>query len=517
MGGSPVVRFMLVVAVVAAGFGAPTMAQADPTEPNGGQLVDACHAQADNPMCRQLEQLTRNGAQACRFGGTPDEVCSAVDGREYSEPAMAEFEASAVGRALRAQARLDDRVPIGESLIPATHNSYNSAAYYPTVSGLDHNQVASMTDQLRMGMRSLEVDVHWFPSPYGDPEHGGFAPILCHGNSGSVPSPQPVHVGCTVERHLRDGLAEIRAWLDANPDDFLLLYLENQLDGDPTAHEAAADTIGAELGELVYPTENGACGPLPADTTQRQVLDSGARVLVVGDPAPSDDSPWCEVVHDRFGGPYAWNESKSGTGDDFDCMADRGTGSYGSTFRRFFEDSTWLGATFEATGVASPGEITAAETRAMVECGVNLFGFDQLVPADPRLDALAWSWDVADGQPGPGHVAFRDAAGRFHATDDESTPRRFACVASDGTWFASAAVGAWTDGHTTCADEDAAFSVPHTGFENTLLAAGEELWLNYASTDGRWTPDLDPSSGGAGGLARAQQTPGGDHLVPHPR
>lgn len=510
------VRFVMPAVLVGAGFVAPGPARAQPTEPDGGQVVDECRERADSPVCRQFEQLTRNGAQACRFGDAPEEACSAIDGREYSEQAMAEFEASAVGRALRAQARLDDGVPIGESLIPATHNSYNSAAYYPTVSGLDHNQVASMTDQLRMGMRSLELDVHWFPSLSGDPEEGGFAPILCHGQSQAL-GPANVHIGCTAERHLRQGLAEIRIWLDANPDDFVLLYLENVLDGDPAAHAAAAGTIDAELGKLVYPTANGECDVLRGDLSQDQILAGNggqAQVLIVGNPAPSHAGPWCELVHDRFGGPYAWEESKSGTDDDFACPS----GGFVDDFRRFYEDSTWLGATFEATGAASPGEITEVETRAMVECGVNLFGFDQLVPADPRLEALVWSWDVADGQPGPGHVAFRDTTGRFHATGAETTGRRFACFSDTAGWFASSATGAWSDGHTACADEDATFSVTHTGFENTLLAAGDELWLNYGTDDdGRWTPDLEPASRGSGGLARARRAPAGDHLPPHLR
>lgn len=504
-------RFTLLVALVAAGFVAPTVARAEPTEPNGGELVDACHAQADNPMCRQFEQLTRNGAQVCRFAGAPDEACSAVDGRQYSETAMADFDASAVGRALRAQARLDDGVPIGESLLPATHNSYNSAAYYPTLSGLDHNQVASMTDQLRMGMRSLELDIHWFPSPFGDPEDGGLAPILCHGQSEAV-GPANVHVGCTGERHLREGLGEIRAWLGDNDGEFVLLYLENVLDGDPAAHAAAAETIISELGDHVYPPVGSACDPLPGGVTQRDVLDAGAQILLVGNPAPSIDSPWCGLVHDRFGGAYQWVEDKSAEGDDFACPS-RG---FTDDFRRFYEDSTWLAATAEPSGQGRPGEITESETRAMVECGVNLFGFDQLVPADPRLEALVWSWDTADGQPGPGHAAYRDTGGRFHATDAEATERRFACFSESGGWFASVATGAWADGHRVCAEEDGAFSVPHTGFENPLLPTGDEVWLNYGlDGSGRWTPDLEPSTGGAGGLARAGESPAGGHLPPH--
>lgn len=468
----------------------------EPTEPNGGQVVDECYGslgQANSTarrMCRHVEQLTRNVAQVCRFARaavpTPEAACSAIDGRAHSPEAMTHYEQSWVHRALGLQSQLDDTAPLIDALFPATHNSFNSAAYPPTLSGLDHNNVAGLTDQLRMDMRGLELDVHWFPSPYADPADGGRAPILCHGTTVPV-GPVAVHFGCTAERHLREGLAEIDAWLGTHPDEFLLLYLENQLDNDLTAHNAAARAIEAELGGRVHrPT--GACAEMPADLSEADILAAGKQVVIVGNCGPG--AAWGSWVHVR--GPR-WDEDKSGVGDDFVCPP----GGFPNTFRRYYEDSTWFGATLEPTGLAGPGEITVNETRAMVACGVNLFGFDQLVPGDPRLEALVWSW--ARNEPGAsstgGVVAYQGADGRF-GTSRRGPQRSYACRAS-GAWYVTSATGKWKDGQAACSAErpGSDFAVPGTGADNAALVAvkqaagAAEVWLDYARVRGTWTPN----------------------------
>lgn len=436
-------------------------------------------ASASGPE-RQIEQLERNGAQLCRFprptAPTPEEVCSSIDGRVYSEPAMADYEASWVHRALRLQAHLDDEAPMRLALFPATHNSFNTADQPPTLSGLDHNQVPSLTDQLRMDMRGLELDVHWSPSATGDPNAGMRAPVVCHAEAVDF-SVTSVHVGCTSERDLRDALVEIRAWLDANETEFLLLYLENALDDDPVAHDAAGDAISDTLGALVHrpPTT---CASMPTALSEQDIVDAGARVLIVGNCGPG---AWGSWVHDRGVGTV-WEEGKSADGDDFVCPA----GGYADIFQRFYEDSTWLSSTVEPSGLGSSGEITAVETRAMVTCGVNLFGFDQLVPADPRLEALVWSW--APGEPSSGTAALRGADGRFRSADP-SANHPYAC--RDGAvWRVTALAGPWSGGAAACTLEfpGSEISVPWTGADNASLVSGGAVWVDYSLTGGEWTP-----------------------------
>ena len=70
-----------------------------------------------------------------------------------------------------------------------------------------------MTDQLRMDIRAIEIDLHWVPSPYGSPATNGYWPTICHGD-GEDPTGQGayVHVGCTdaAERPLALNLDDRR-------------------------------------------------------------------------------------------------------------------------------------------------------------------------------------------------------------------------------------------------------------------------------------------------------------------
>jgi hypothetical protein len=52
-----------------------------------------------------------------------------------------------------------------------------------------------------------------------------------------------------------------------------------------------------------------------------------------------------------------------------------------------------------------------------VRCGVDLLGFDQLLPGDGRLDAAVWSWAPGEPRLGGGRrcVVQRPADGRWEA------------------------------------------------------------------------------------------------------
>src|SRR5205823_9218012 len=129
------------------------------------------------------QQFQWRTAAACRTPRreSPDpaapEACAAIDGRPVSEARMQAYESSWVHRALSLQRGLDEGAPLAEEQLPHTHNSFNASSYrlptdgsapsyYPTLTNQDPNQAYSVTDQLRMDIRAIEVDVHWVPSPY---------------------------------------------------------------------------------------------------------------------------------------------------------------------------------------------------------------------------------------------------------------------------------------------------------------------------------------------------------------
>ncbi|HEU5034948.1 MAG TPA: hypothetical protein VFT62_09365 [Mycobacteriales bacterium] len=515
-----------VVAVVLAGSGVGTaaLAGAPSTESGGGDVVAQCYAQLSNSLddpgykfCRSVQAAEWSAAAACRMPertvGAPDQ-CGVVDGRVIDEAQVAAYEKSWVHRALTLQRGLDAEAPLWEEQIPHTHNSFNASAYalptdgslpsyYPTVTNQDPNQVYSMADQLRMDIRAIEIDLHWVPSPYGSAATHGYWPTICHGD-GEDPTGSGlyVHIGCSDDRPMQDGLAEVRRWLDANPGQFVIVYLENQLyPGGPIAsqtqaHDVAAGIIKSQLGPKVFTPpaglKAGRCAPMPYDETRAAMLAAGKQVLLVGNCGPG---AWNQWVFTR--GP-AWDESGDPTSyGAAQCAADEAAREHHTSFRRYFEESTWEEAeTKGAPGPLAGGTtvVTPRTTARMVRCGVNLVGFDQLQPFDGRLAAFVWSW--AQGEPGErGGCAVQGADTRFRAVACGGR-HPFACVDRHLDWHVTDAVGPWRDGWRACAEEfpGSRYGVPPNGYRNAQIAAAKagrsQVWLNYRQRHGAWTPDI---------------------------
>jgi hypothetical protein len=487
--------------------------------PNGGTLVEECYDRAssavDDPgykLCRSAQAVDWGVAAACRtpLHNADDpalaERCELVDGRRISAARIADYERSWVHRALSLQRDLDRDAPLWRALIPHTHNSFNASAYaiptdgslpsyYATLTNQDPNQVYSLTDQLRMDIRALEIDVHWVPSPFGTPETHGYWPTMCHGQSEDpAGTGTTVHIGCTYDRPLQDGLAELRRWLVAHPREVVLVYLENQLfAGEPVAsqrqaHDVTAALLRQQLGGLVYrpPAARpaGTCVPMPYDRSREQVAAAGGHVLLVGNCGPGD---WGDWVFER--GPR-WNESGSASAYDAKaCAADVAAHRDHGEFRRFYEESPWLEAMTDATDRISP-----AVTARMVRCGVNIIGCDQLEPFDGRLQSLVWSW--APGEPAAaGACAVQGSDGRFHASTCGGR-HAFACLDATGGWHVTRAVSPVARARQACRREfpGSTFTVPRNGLDNAALTAARRpgsgaVWLDYVRAGDAWSPD----------------------------
>src|SRR3954447_4892179 len=491
-------RGVLAGTLLAVAAVAPVALADNPVAPyDGGTAVQQCYAQASTQIddggykfYRSLQALTAGAAAACRtpLRAAPDttlpEWCGLVDGRRVSEAQAGAYEQSWVHEALTLQRGLDESAPLWEEQLPHTHNSFNASAYsvpldgslpsyYPTLTNQDPNQVYSMTDQLRMDVHALEVDLHWVPSPYGGPQTHGYWVTMCHGDGENPAGSGPyVHVGCTDDRPLQDGLAELARWLKAHPHDVVMLYLENQLfSGSPVAstqqaHGVAAELISHGLGRFVYqpPTDlpSGSCAPMPYDVSSTDILAAGKQVLLVGNCGPAGWNRWV------FTRGSAWDESGNpSTYGAADCNRDQAAMASHSAFRRLYEESPWLEAMTDATQV-----LTADTTARMTACGVNIIGFDQLQPFDGRLKASVWSWAQGEPRGGDGACAYQGGDARFHSSRCDVI-RHFACFDPATSRFqVTAAAGPWSAGQQTCQQQfpGTAFGVPPNGMRNAQVA-----------------------------------------------
>lgn len=456
-------------------------------------IVTASNAGAEVPVGRTLEAAQTGVGAGCRLVveqiGRPD-VCHLVDGQFIDETRVAAYEKSWTHRALTLQRQLDAKAPLIDELFAHTHNSFNADAYnlptslerpgyYPTLTNQDPNQLYTLTDQLRMDVRAIELDLHWFPSPFGNAQTGGNWVTLCHGQTQSV-GPQAVQIGCTIDRPVQDGFAEVADWLKANPKEFILLYLENQLQDSQQAHIIVADQLKAHFGKLIVPTAKGKpCEPMPYETSRASLMAKGYRVLIVGNCSVGADTGWGTYVHER--GPK-WDES----GDPSvysasDCARDTKNNLKRTVFKREYEDLTFLSAVTSVDPTSDRKEMVSRDDAAfMARCGVNLIGFDRLQPGDGRLDGLVWSW--AQDEPRAKGCAYQGTDTRWRVGACSST-KPVACQDKSGSWKVPATAVSWNDAARACAalGKGWSFAAPVNGLRNAMLATAKgrlnDVWV----------------------------------------
>jgi hypothetical protein len=371
-------------------------------------------------------------------------------------PAAAQeaFEGSASHETLLWQQQLSGDLGMRDAPWPGTHNSFNSRAEMGlALSAQDANQRITLVDQLRLGVRSLELDVHWWLG----------RPTVCHADGS--------HAGCTIEKSLDEVLVPIAEWLRAHPREVLLLYAEDHLD-DAAGHDAGAAVLRERLGSLLYTPRASGCTQLPDTLSRDDVLAAGAQVVVVSDCGPG--TGWNGVAH-------AWDEHRESRPVGFEgfpaCGPDFTRAEYDARLIRYFEDSTYLTNGASTVGYTTRDDgLTPQTTSAMARCGVELFGFDQLVAGDGRLEALVWSW--AAGVPDEGTCAITRASDGRWTTGPCAGPRPRSCRRGDGTWTVAMRCPAGTT-----------HAAPRTAREQALLrvASGDRaVLLGLRRTDGEW-------------------------------
>jgi hypothetical protein len=401
-------------------------------------------------------------------------VTAAVLLTGVSAAAGAGFQGSWVDRALKLQYRLGDDVEMRNAPWIGTHNSYNSVAEMGlTRSTEDPNQQLTVAEQLELDTRAIELDVHWTVSP----ATGQLAPIVCHA--------LPNHFPCSTEKTLGPVLEEVGSWLrgPAGAEQVLFLYLEDHLDNQ-AGYDTAAAVIQEKLGDLVYaPSTVGAgCQELPLQLTRDQILAAGKRVIIVGNSPCGVGTAWPSLVFD-------WQshlETQIASFSDFpSCGSDYTRAEYESTQVRYYEDAR-----------PSQGEhprITPEVAAQMARCGVDLLGLDQLMPNDPRLKALVWSW--APNQPAKGRCAVQASSAGSLATRWRTlscaAPRRPACL-HGRVWILGTKPVPETRARAACKTRHGEFGVPRTGYEaqqlrRTMRAAHvSQAWLGYVKRKGGW-------------------------------
>ena len=169
-------------------------------------LAGSAHAQSIDGTCDQVsptaaacigaDKLAEAASAECRRIGLPDANCALPLGHHVSSQIVSAYQGTWLHRAAAFQYSLGNAVPLGQTQFLGTHNSFNSVNDSPTPSHTDSNQQLSLTQQLDIDMRALELDLHFVPS-------------LAAG--GSKPQPLGAHF-IVVTTQFKCGRPESRAW-----------------------------------------------------------------------------------------------------------------------------------------------------------------------------------------------------------------------------------------------------------------------------------------------------------------
>jgi hypothetical protein len=187
-----------------------------------------------------------------------------------------------------------------------THNAM--AARFPpdSYSILISNQCSGVPTQLVDGVRALMLDVHWWQAP-GDPAPDLY---LCH---------EQCDFGF---QRLVDGLAEIRAFLDAHPAEVISFIFET--DADTVGREAGIRDAFAASGLLAYVHVQTPGTPWP--TLGEMIAANHRLVVLTDDPDASgcgsaDPCPWYQYLWSSFAFETPFQARSA---DEFTCSDLRG-------------------------------------------------------------------------------------------------------------------------------------------------------------------------------------------------
>ncbi len=374
-----------------------------------------------------------------------------------------DFNNSWAGKALARQRLLDQSAPMIDNNILGSHNSYNAQVYRDLDSYLDPQQKHSIYDQLRLGARFIELDAHWTAHTHGWPWQWGDDLLLCHSGIGA--SMGSWHLGCSLtDRFVKDGLQEVRAWLDRaeNRNEVVILYIEDHTDG---RHAQLLNILNDKLGGKIY--ASGGCRSIPDTLTKAQVLQAGKQVVL-------------------------WKDGGCSGHAGLAALAFTGLGN----INRIWEDRTAIG-TVSGFFNGAVNHLGAADIAQAFREGGNIVNLDNLTHDDGRLAAAVWSWDVNEpnNHGGNQHCAVQWGNGRW---DDANCANvhAYACrQAGTGNWYVTQQRGSWQGGAAACAavGNGYVFAVPTNSLDNQRLKAAKgpetHVWLNHndLAVEGQWS------------------------------
>jgi hypothetical protein len=385
-------------------------------------------------------------------------------------------------KALTLQNRLDQKEPLKRAIFPHTHNSYNNKGdgYWA-----DINHIVGISDQLKMGIRFLELDVASYPwkLPYS-----------------SISSIRLCHKVCSKsDMSLNNGLKKIRDFLKKNKNEVILIWLEVNLPSNNKSKflKEVRKKIDKHIGNYVYRPSGGSCrnfDDVMLNKSKLDILNAGKNVVIFSKRACYKGKMQSWVFDGRLDNRIKQKKDSDTFLGFPNCTYDSyKISDFNSKFWRSYNDGTLVGKALD-----DADNMTVSEIKAMRGCGINVIGPERLTKWMKHHKAQVWSW--SEGQPNGGknsNCAMSQNNGRFHDRNC-SVKAHFACRHKNhhNVWKVTNTVGSWKNGSKVCKNEfgnNYFFAVPRNGYQNNLLNQAKSkgvnnVWLSYSDSanEGNW-------------------------------
>jgi len=343
------------------------------------------------------------------------------------------------------------------------------------------NQRHSIYDQLRMGVRHVELDVYYFPFlnfrichwPVCPPDFFLFVNDAAIRQDKFPLNWNPSNLGCDGNKpHYEDILKEIRNWLEEteNRNEFIFIYLDNK-NIETRLIEQFANVTLPIIGDLLFTPlqlKNEYNGQWPTVfeliSKNRRILFENGREDWAGDP----------LADQYFFTPPIWVQFGPDKFEKFPNCSVNGVPYYGKKHTRSLDGSLTLGPAFLWEGRVDYPIQTIID---MAECSINMQSMDQITPY--TMENFIWSWER--NQPNLEYrCTMMTPEGRWR-TESCSIELPHACVSQthEFDWIVTDSVGAF--GTVSC-PVGYVFSKPPTGIINTILSEildRRSVWLNH--------------------------------------
>lgn len=397
------------------------------------------------------------------------------------------------------QGQIDNFAPFSKTLWAGAHNGYASYSWSKGTY-TDVNQYYSPKSLLSRGIREMEFDIY----PEGTFDS---TPMLCHNSLENKALCSSFHA------KLSEGLDDLKSFLQANPDEVVLLKIEAYKHNDHNNwHNKIGERLQNDIGDyLLLPSDWGypdkSCASLPVShLTKRDILAAGKQIVAVVQ-TPRDHSDLCSY---HSAGNYSkfWNTVFIGV-DAFDssgnlksnqpfcqngndkCVSNDQTSHYNArNMTVVIDDATQLntdGPSSSKTGskVMSSWAKKGAQILelALVEAN-NTSAASGYGANEVQIEDYIWSWK-ANRPNGNGDCASLE---NDDAIADKActTYQYHACVDEDRNWKLSSEKGTWHMGFASCKALGGTytFGMPFNAYEqvqllNVIGSSSENHWVNY--------------------------------------